>query len=117
MISGFNCQNEELLVSQSAQSKAGGVSKVKVRFENTQVSYASQFIVNASAEEVILNFAAGYINDDRNPDGNILPVHTRVALSPAGARRLITTLSKALRNVDEARRLHEGKIESEQKPN
>lgn len=75
--------------------------KVRVRYEDTAASFASQFVVNASQEEVIINFSAGYISDP-NSGENLLPIQSRVAMSPAGAVRLVNTLTKALKNVSDA---------------
>lgn len=82
----------------------GDESTVRVRYERTDCAYASQFVINASAEEVIVNFAAGYIQDP-GADSAVLPVHTRIALSPAGAARLINTLGKALENLERNRQI------------
>ena len=71
---------------------------VRVRYEETQVLYAGQFLVNASAEEVVINFSSGFISDPQTGE-NMMPIHSRVALSPAGALRLMNTLSQAVQNM------------------
>ena len=73
-------------------------STVRVRYETTECSYASQFVVNAGKEEVVVNFSPGYIQDPSG-EGAVLPIHSRIALSPAGASRLISTLSQALESI------------------
>lgn len=81
-----------------ATSAQGSQQTVQVRYEQTDAKYASQFVVNATTEEIIVNFSAGYISDP-NSQQTILPVHGRIAMSPAGAARLISTLTQALNNI------------------
>lgn len=77
-------------------------ASVKLRYEQTSAVYASQFVVNASQEDLVINFSSGYINDPRSGE-NTLPIHTRVAMSPAGVSRLVNTLTRALKSIEEAR--------------
>jgi len=70
--------------------------QVKVRYAETSALYASQFLVNASGEDIILNFSSGYIADPSSKE-TLLPVHTRVAMSPGGARRLHALLDQILK--------------------
>ena len=74
---------------------------VRLRYEQTSALYASQFIVNANQEDVVINFSSGYISDPASGE-NTLPVHTRIAMSPTGVSRLIETLAKALRSIEGA---------------
>ena len=71
--------------------------KLRVRYETTECTFASQFVVNAGTDEIIINFSPGYIQDPA-ADGPVLPIQSRVAITPAGARRLIDTLNRALAN-------------------
>lgn len=73
-------------------------TKLRVRYETTEVKYGSQFVVNANNEDITVNCSAGYINDPHTNE-NLLPVHTRLVLTPSGAKRLIETLQQALDNV------------------
>ena len=68
---------------------------VTVRYDAADVRYAAQFVVQASAEELIVNFAAGPIEDGARGQ-TLLPIHTRIALTPVGVQRLISTLQSAL---------------------
>ncbi len=72
--------------------------KLRVRYETTEVKYGSQFVVNANNEDITVNCSAGYINDP-NTNENLLPIHTRIVLTPSGAKRLIETLQQAVDNV------------------
>ena len=69
--------------------------QVKVRYNETSALFASQFIVNTSAEDVTINFSSGPIGDPATGD-TILPIHTRMAMTRQGARRLHAVLSNIL---------------------
>jgi hypothetical protein len=87
---------------QSEQQTEQTKTKVNVRYDKTDTVYASQFVINASPEELIVNFSPGYITDPRTNE-QLLPIQTRIALTPTGAARLVQTLSAALRNLQAAR--------------
>ena len=69
--------------------------QIKVRYTDTSALYASQFIVNTSGEDLIINFSSGPITDPASNE-TILPVHTRMALTTNGARRLYEVLGNIL---------------------
>ncbi|MBU0945561.1 MAG: hypothetical protein KJ804_02350 [Proteobacteria bacterium] len=79
-------------MSQENKSKQ---QQVKVRYTETSALYASQFILNASEEDITVNFSSGPLVDPVSGE-TILPVHTRIAMSKEGARRLHAILSKVL---------------------
>lgn len=72
-----------------------------VRYENMETQFASQFVVNASREEIIVNFSPGAIVDPQT-NSQMLPINTRIAMTPHGAARLAQTLSNALKNLQAA---------------
>ena len=72
-----------------------------VRYENMETQFASQFIVNATREEIIVNFSPGAIADPQT-NQQILPVNSRIAMTPHGAARLVQTLSNVLKNMQAA---------------
>lgn len=74
-------------------------NKLKVRYENMAAQYASQVILNTTQEEFLLDFSSGVVPDP-NTGEPCVPVHTRVAMSMGGARRLHSLLSKALENPE-----------------
>ncbi len=69
--------------------------QIKVRYTETSALYASQFIINTSGEDLTINFSSGPITDPANNE-TILPVHTRLAMTRAGARRLYDVLGNIL---------------------
>lgn len=89
--------------NEAAGAQTDQQQKVSIRYEQTNATYASQFVINATLEEIIINFSAGYINDPQTQQ-TLLPVHSRIAVSPSGAARLVNTLSQALRNLQESQR-------------
>ena len=75
-----------------------GQVTVRVRYDTTAVTYASQFLVNATAEELVIAFSSGFVVDPATRD-TLLPVQTRIAITPAGAARLVSALTGALQNL------------------
>jgi hypothetical protein len=75
--------------------------KVNLRYNTTDTVFASQFLVNTTREELILNLSSGYMSDP-GTDERLLPIHTRIALTPQGAARLANTLASALKNMQSA---------------
>lgn len=71
---------------------------VRLRYDSMNTMFASQFIVNASREEIILNLSPGYIAEPGTND-RLLPIQTRIAMTPQGAARLVQTLNTVLRNT------------------
>jgi hypothetical protein len=71
---------------------------VRIRYDSMETVFASQFIINASREEIILNLSPGYIAEPGTKD-RLLPIQSRIAMTPQGAARLIATLSKVLKNT------------------
>ena len=72
-----------------------------VRYDNMETQFASQFIVNSTREEIIVNFSPGAIADPQT-NKQMLPINTRIAMTPQGAARLAQTLSNALKNMQTA---------------
>ena len=74
---------------------------MRVRYENMETQFASQFIVNSTREEIIVNFSPGPITDPQT-NQQMLPINTRIAMTPYGAARLVQTLSNVLQNMQAA---------------
>ena len=74
---------------------------MRLRYDKTDTLFASQFIVNATREELIVNFSPGPLADPQS-NQQLLPVHTRIAMTPQGAARLAQTLTNALKNLQAA---------------
>ena len=72
-----------------------------VRYENMETHFTSQFVVNSTREEIIVNFSPGPISDPQT-NQQMLPINTRIAMTPQGAARLAQTLSSVLKNMQAA---------------
>ncbi len=70
-------------------------TKLKVRYDDTAAQYASQVILNTTQEEFLLDFSSGVIPDADSGEPCV-PIHTRIAMSASGAKRLHSLLGKAL---------------------
>ena len=76
-------------------------TEIRVKYDVSKASYASQALVQAGAEEVFLDFSSSIITDGTG--ARVMPIHTRIALSHAAARRLLSALGQTLqRHSDSA---------------
>jgi len=71
------------------------MQKIRVRYDETQALYASQFVLNATEDEIVINFSSGSLPDSQTGE-NYLPVHSRIALSVNGAKKLAQLLNQAV---------------------
>lgn len=69
--------------------------QLQLRYEQTTALYASQFVITSGGDDVIINFSSGGMPDSKS-GGTYLPVHTRIALTPARARKLANLIEQAL---------------------
>ncbi len=83
--------------SPSTPDKAAPM-KIHVKYDELSAKYASQVIVNGSTDEIFLDFSSGVLNDPSTGE-SILSVHTRIAMTPAGANRLLQALSQTLNRL------------------
>ncbi len=78
-----------------AEENQPKTQQIKVRYTETSSLYASQFIINSSDEDITVNFSSGPLADPGSGE-TILPIHTRISLTRAGARRLAGVLNRVL---------------------
>ncbi len=69
--------------------------QVTVRYTETSSLFASQFILNTSPDDITISFSSGPLADPSG-NGSILPVHTRIAMTRDGAKRLHEILGSVL---------------------
>lgn len=76
-------------------TRLAGGQAVKLRYEETRALFSGQFVTSVSSDEVLINFSSGAIAD---PDSGetVLPIHTRIAMSREGAKRLLAVLRQSL---------------------
>ena len=69
---------------------------LQVRYDDLKAAYANHVLVSVGAEEVYLDFTSGIVAD--RPGVSILPIHTRVAMTPSGVVRLAQLLAQTVQN-------------------
>lgn len=69
--------------------------KLRVKYDQTTAQYANQFLVNTTAEELFLDLSSGTISDPSSGEA-VIPIHTRIAMTYNGARRLAQILAQAV---------------------
>lgn len=77
------------------------VKGLRVKYDETRASYASQALVQATAEEVFIDFSSGILQDPSA--GALMPIHTRIAMSHAGAQRLLHALTQTMEKYSAGR--------------
>ncbi len=74
--------------------------KIKLNFASLEAQYVSQCSVQATTQEVFLNFAASLLPGSE-PGEYILPVHTRMAMNYHTAKRLTGVLQATVAKYEE----------------
>jgi len=75
--------------------------QLRIKYDQSMASYASQALVQATAEEVIIDFSSGIIQDPSGQGGAVMPIHTRIAMSHAAAQRLLGALTQTFQKQAE----------------
>lgn len=70
-------------------------TQIKIRYSETSSVFASQFLVNSTPEDITVGFSSGYMKDPGTNETS-LPVHSRISMTLAGAKRLHEILGKVL---------------------
>ena len=70
---------------------------IQVKFEDMTARYANHVLLNTGQEELYLDFSSGIVTD-RAAGVSIMPIHTRIAMTPAGVVRLWQLLGQAVKN-------------------
>lgn len=65
---------------------------IQVKYEDLTARYANHVLVSVGGEEVYLDFTSGAVPD--RPGSSIMPIHTRIAMTPSGVVRLAQLLSQ-----------------------
>ena len=59
--------------------------------------YANHVLLNTGQEELYLDFSSGIVTD-RSVGVSVMPIHTRIAMTPSGVVRLWQLLGQAVKN-------------------
>ena len=66
---------------------------IQVRYDDMTARYANHVLVNTGNEEVYLDFTSGVVSQ---PGGGVMPIHTRIAMTPSGVVRLAQLLAQTV---------------------
>ena len=69
---------------------------IQVRYEDFTARFANHALVNVGAEEVYIDFTSGVVPD--RPGVSLMPIHTRIAMTPSGVVRLAQLLAQTVQN-------------------
>ncbi len=75
-------------------------TKIQVKYEDMTARYANQVVLTTGQEEVYLDFSSGLI-PDQGQGFSTLPIHTRIAMTGGGLRRLYQVLGQLLSKADQ----------------
>src|SRR5262245_25339249 len=67
--------------------------KIQVKYEDMTARYANQVVLTTGQEEIFLDFSSGLL-PDQGTGVSTLPIHTRIAMSAGGVRRLYQVLGQ-----------------------
>ena len=74
--------------------------KIQVKYEDMTARYANQVVLTTGQEEVFLDFSSGLI-PDQGSGVSTLPIHTRIAMTGNGLRRLYQVLGQLLSKANQ----------------
>jgi hypothetical protein len=70
---------------------------LQIRYEDMTARYANEVMLNTTAQECYFDFSSGLIVD-RPSGGAILPIHTRIVMTPTAMLRLYQLIGQSLQN-------------------
>ncbi len=70
---------------------------LQIRYEDMTARYANEVMLNTTAQECYFDFSSGLIVD-RPSGGAILPIHTRIVMTPTSMLRLYQLMGQSLQN-------------------
>src|SRR4051812_5460930 len=71
---------------------------LQIRYDDLNAKYANQVLLNTTAEECYLDFSPGVVMNQAVGGGAVLPIHTRIVMTPTGMLRLYQAIGQALQN-------------------
>ncbi len=83
-------------MSKEKEKVTSEARQLRIKYDESKAIYASQALVQANVEEVIIDFSSGILQDPSGSGAAVMPIHTRIAMSHAGAQRLISALTQTL---------------------
>jgi len=74
--------------------------KIQVKYEDMTARYANQIVLTTGQEEVFLDFSSGIIPDQAGGT-SVMPIHTRIAMTPNALRRFHHMLTQLYAKAQE----------------
>ena len=74
---------------------------VQILYETTSAIFANQVIVNSGRDQIILDFSTGIISD-HSSGRHVLPIQSRIAMTPGNSVKLVQTLSGVIQQITAA---------------
>ncbi|MDF1754865.1 MAG: hypothetical protein P1U89_18910 [Verrucomicrobiales bacterium] len=74
---------------------------VQILYETTSAIFSNQVIVNSGQDQIILDFSTGIISD-HSTGRHVLPIQSRIAMTPGNAVKLVQTLSGVIQQITAA---------------
>jgi hypothetical protein len=69
---------------------------IQLKYDDFTARYANHVLVNVGQEEVYLDFTSGIVPD--RPGVSMMPIHTRIVMTPSGVVRLAQLLNQTTKN-------------------
>jgi hypothetical protein len=70
--------------------------QIQLKYDDFTARYANHVLVNVGHEEVYLDFTSGMVPD--RPGVSVMPIHTRIVMTPSGVVRLAQLLNQTTKN-------------------
>ena len=67
---------------------------LQIRYDDLTARYSNHALVSVGNEEVYLDFTSGIVAD--RPGVSVMPIHTRIAMTPSGVVRLTQLLAQTV---------------------
>lgn len=80
-------------------TSSGDSRKLRIKYDEVSARHANQVLINATREEVFLDFSSGPVPDGAT-GATVVPIHTRMAMTLPAARRLLAGLQQALKRAE-----------------
>ena len=78
--------------SSTPAAPQSGQQVLQIKYDDQTARYANHALVSVGGEEVYLDFTSGIVAD--RPGVSVMPIHTRIAMTPAGIVRLAQLLTQ-----------------------
>ena len=69
---------------------------IQLKYDDLTARYSNHVLVSVGNEEVYLDFTSGIVAD--RPGTSVMPIHTRIAMTPSGVVRLAQLLAQTVQN-------------------